>query len=295
MMIHNNIIPFQCSICKKRFREKANCNYHMKKHIPQFKKICKKISTGKETNTKISQNSSKNDLVFETKSNEICTNENDNCKKVMDCNFNDINNNNNKFTNNNNLKENKNMDNILGNNQKVLFKCKYYDLSNLSNDINEKINLINLNNPFMNIDFDLNFNDDSSSLNSEKDSYLDQNNFSLNNEICEKDKNEKDFYSNIFPNNILFNNNSHQKANENNFLFNEPKRFYDCYNFEDNKDNNDTNYILNNDDEFHINNIFNCNKYEFIVNNDFVFDSKMKNKICDDYYSNELENFSIRI
>ena len=295
MMIHNNIIPFQCSICKKRFREKANCNYHMKKHFPQFKKICKKISSGKERNTNINQNNSKNDLVLEKKINEICMNENenDNYKKVMDCNFNDINNN--KFTKNNNLKENKNMDNMLGNNQKILFKCKYYDLTNLSNDINEKINLINLNNPFMNIDFDLNFNDDNSSLNSEKVSYSEENNFFMNNDNCEKDKNEKDFFSNIFPNNILFNNNSQQKTNDNNFLFNEQKIFYDCYNFENNKDNNDNNYILNNNDDFHINNILNCNKYEFIVNSGFDFNSKIINKIYDDYDSNELENFFIRI
>jgi uncharacterized Zn-finger protein len=31
-MIHKGEMPFQCSICQKRFRERSNLNYHIKKH-----------------------------------------------------------------------------------------------------------------------------------------------------------------------------------------------------------------------------------------------------------------------
>jgi hypothetical protein len=31
-MIHKGEMPFQCKICQKKFREKSNLNYHIKKH-----------------------------------------------------------------------------------------------------------------------------------------------------------------------------------------------------------------------------------------------------------------------
>ena len=42
MMIHKGEMPFQCSICQKRFRERSNLNYHIKKHKSK-KNIKKKL------------------------------------------------------------------------------------------------------------------------------------------------------------------------------------------------------------------------------------------------------------
>ena len=44
MMIHKGEKPFECNICKKKFREKSNYNYHMKKHNPKIDKIFKNNS-----------------------------------------------------------------------------------------------------------------------------------------------------------------------------------------------------------------------------------------------------------
>jgi uncharacterized Zn-finger protein len=40
-MIHKGEMPFQCNICQKKFRERSNLNFHIKKH--KNKEIIKKI------------------------------------------------------------------------------------------------------------------------------------------------------------------------------------------------------------------------------------------------------------
>jgi len=59
-MIHKGEMPFQCSICQKRFRERSNLNYHIKKHKSNEitkKKLFKNIK--KHKNNKRNLNSKK--------------------------------------------------------------------------------------------------------------------------------------------------------------------------------------------------------------------------------------------
>lgn len=292
MLIHKNIIPFQCNICKKKFREKSNFNYHMKKHIPQFKKFCKKISTVNAFNTTTKLNNNENVFVLDKKVNELSANESDNSTKLEDFNYSPINNINSKNNNDNYPEENNFMNNKIVNNQKILFKCKCTnDLFNGMDD--DQINYINnLNNPFNNINIDLNYHDDNSNLNCGKDLYINQNDNCLNNNFdFEKDKKEIDLFNNILTNNNndidndLFNNHIQLKDNDNNnILFNETKKFTDYYYL---GNNNDNNYFPNNNDDIYLNNTINFNNFELIVK-DSCLDSKIKNKIYDGYYSNEL-------
>ena len=58
-MIHKGERPFQCNICQKKFREKSNYNFHIKKH---FKKLNKKLN--KDNGDKIKQNFGKDELIM---------------------------------------------------------------------------------------------------------------------------------------------------------------------------------------------------------------------------------------
>ena len=70
MMIHKGQKPYECDICQKRFREKSNYNFHMKKHMEKSKKIENKKDGININKAKLFFN--KNDLVMEKQINEFC-------------------------------------------------------------------------------------------------------------------------------------------------------------------------------------------------------------------------------
>ena len=75
MMIHKGLKPFQCNICQKKFREKSNYNFHLKKHN-------KKFDFGKNNRNGINKSNSfsKNEIDFYE--NEFINKENKDIKNI---------------------------------------------------------------------------------------------------------------------------------------------------------------------------------------------------------------------
>ena len=276
MMIHNNLVPFQCSICQKRFREKSNFNFHLKKHRPKFKRTYNRINNGKLVNFNKKNYYNKNDLIMEKNVNDLYISDNKKYNNLIDYNLTKINNN--TFINNNEsyLKDKNSLNKVIRNTSKIIFKCKQYNINNCSNNLDEQNNYFNnFSNPFINLD---NNNNDNLILNLEKDfNYNENYTFSNNNNYNEKEKKDID----DLKINLINNNDVLQK--DNNISFNEWDKLNDYYNFEKKCEN--LNYI-NNNQELYINNIIKFNKYEFLLQND-DFEYKIRNKEFDDYSSSK--------
>lgn len=274
MMIHNNQVPFQCSICQKRFREKSNFNFHLKKHRPKFKKTYNKMNNAKLYNFKIKNYYNKNDLIMVKNVNDLYISDNKKYNNLIDYNLTKINNN--LFINNNEsvLKDKNSLNKELRNNSKIIFKCNQYNINNSSNNLDEQYNYFNnFNNPFINLDYNTN---DNIILNFEKDFNFNENYIFSNNNYNEKEKKDID----DLKINLINNNNVLQKDNI--ISFNESDKLNDYNNFEKKCEN--LNYI-NNNEEFDIN-IIKLNKYDFLLqSNDFEY--KIGNKEFDDYSSSK--------
>lgn len=274
MMIHNNQVPFQCSICQKRFREKSNFNFHLKKHRPKFKKTYNKMNNAKLYNFKIKNYYNKNDLIMVKNVNDLYISDNKKYNNLIDYNLTKINNN--LFINNNEsvLKDKNSLNKELRNNSKIIFKCNQYNINNSSNNLDEQYNYFNnFNNPFINLDYNTN---DNIILNFEKDFNFNENYIFSNNNYNEKEKKDIDGLKI----NLINNNDVLQKDNI--ISFNESDKLNDYNNFEKKYEN--LNYI-NNNEEFDIN-IIKLNKYDFLLqSNDFEY--KIGNKEFDDYSSSK--------
>ena len=72
-MIHRGEKPFQCNICNKKFREKSNYNYHIKKH---FAKTIKSLSKNSENKS--------DGIVMDTNINNFCIFKNKPFHKLSD-------------------------------------------------------------------------------------------------------------------------------------------------------------------------------------------------------------------
>ena len=80
-MIHKGEKPFQCNVCLKKFREKSNFNFHMKKHLSKTEKKEKnKNHHDYDLNNKIRKNFNENDLVMDKGINNFCINDNNSTK-----------------------------------------------------------------------------------------------------------------------------------------------------------------------------------------------------------------------
>ena len=129
-MIHKGERPFQCNICQKKFREKSNYNFHIKKH---FKKLNQKLN--KDNENKIRQNFGKDQLIMENNINNFGIYKN---IKLQDSS--DIKNisNNAKISNeseiNNDLLEYNNTDNLM--NKIIESMHKYINFNNQNNNSN---------------------------------------------------------------------------------------------------------------------------------------------------------------
>jgi hypothetical protein len=138
-MIHKGEMPFQCTICQKRFRERSNLNFHIKKHKSNEmikKKLFKNVK--KYKNNKRNLNSKKkviNAKIVDNKIKEnnnfgICTliNSNNDCDYV-------------KNNSNNGKEETNKLDNIIEMKLNIINNCINDNIKNFI-DFNEN-NIIN--------------------------------------------------------------------------------------------------------------------------------------------------------
>ena len=210
-MIHKGEKPFECEICNKRFREKSNYNFHMKKH----KEILNK--NNKENNNK---NMTNNIPVMDTNINSFCLDKNNkDIRKSSDINNSTQSNTNNSFEKL--LEEDKN-DNLFGIKDSTIFK-----LLNINNNNSIDFNMNNMKNPII-------INEPSDFL---KDSFFkNMDEPSINHEL------------NLKKNEGIFSFTNTEPLNKNNYQI---KKEEELYNIKEEKEiTNEINYLNSNDLSF---------------------------------------------
>lgn len=270
MMIHKGEKPFECIVCKKKFREKSNFNYHMKKHMIKTEENLEKddeiISKKQIFNI--------NDLVME--------------KNIYHFYLKDFLKENNLIRNNNaqnNSYENNiyNNDNVnisiiseeVNKNENITLKYTDYNLKNNNND-KDNINIFNNDNNFntpKNKEIKLTtFENDTHPINDKNE------NKNKKIKIIKKIMDESDQFNNSF----------FQK--DNNPINEQKELFAFPYNeqiYYKNLDEINNNNNINND-ELYIKNIFNLNQFGLYIS-DKNMNEGIKNKIEEDFYSYDFE------
>ena len=132
-MIHKGEKPFQCNMCDKRFRERANYNFHIKKHLSKLNKDEKQ----KKSDFK------GDDLVMGNNINDFAHLQNISPYKSSEIhnNTNDLNNNENDF--NNYLYDLNNNDNFINKIKESMIKLSNINNKNLNNQFNNNYQIFN--------------------------------------------------------------------------------------------------------------------------------------------------------
>ena len=107
MMIHKGEKPFECNICQKKFREKSNYNFHMKKHFPKNNKNSSTKNFEVNLKNKLKKEFDINDLNIDKKIHDFYIKVLNEGEKSFDNNSTNTNSNENTI-NNNSIIENKN-------------------------------------------------------------------------------------------------------------------------------------------------------------------------------------------
>ena len=265
MMIHKGERPFECSICKKKFREKSNFNYHMKKHTIKTEKNSKK--NRKTNGTELLFNI--NDLVTEKNVNNCCIKDFPLKDNIISNNITQNNSYEKSINNSDNVNilfENESISEEVNKKEEAVFKYTDYNPKKYKNNNKDNINIFNNDNIINNLK-----NKEIKLTTFENDIY------SFNDKNEDKRKPVED--------NELFNKSFFQKEN---ILLNERKELFDVPYYkqiyyknldEVNSNNNNINY-----DEFDIKKIFNLNEFDLFLSDNCT--NTGNNKIDEDLFSN---------
>ena len=232
-MIHRGEKPFQCNICFKKFREKSNYNFHMKKH---FLKINKKVKVNENKNeNKINNNFRADELIIDKNINNVGLNKNIEFPKTI----------------NNNLANN----NLTNNSEHNNHNFDFNDNNDLMNKINESMRKFkNFNNTkFNNFNFDYQI-----------DNQINKFDLNIPQENIQKDEINQSSFKNLYLNNQnIIINNEHKIENQLNEDLIIPNIKGEKYKIENNYNNPDLTenlYIINN---YNQNDLFNENNSHF--------------------------------
>ena len=232
-MIHRGEKPFQCNICFKKFREKSNYNFHMKKH---FLKINKKVKINENKNeNKFKNNFRADELIIDKNINNVGLNKNIEFPKTI----------------NNNLANN----NLTNNSEHNNHNFDFNDNNDLMNKINESMRKFKNfnNNKFNNFNFDYQI-----------DNQINKFDLNIPQENIQKDEINQSSFKNLYLNNHnIIINNEHKIENQLNEDLIIPNIKGEKYKIENNYNNPDLTenlYIINN---YNQNDLFNENNSHF--------------------------------
>ena len=253
-MIHKGEKPFQCNLCNKKFREKSNYNFHVKKHYLKLNKKEKQNKFNFKKDDKIMSNNINNLGIFQNispyKSPEINNNTN-----ITNNNENDF---------NNYLFELNNNDNLINKIKESMLKLSNINNKNLNNQFNNNYQFLNQfsnksNNKFYNF---------------EKEEEL-----NLPDDLIIKDEmNNLNNKNSLFGKNCLFESNNNSKSEN---QFNE--EYTNMNKEEKNKFEPNIEHNMNLGDNIYINN-------NYSLNNDLIFQNNgniglgIDNRVYNNYY-----------